>query len=753
MMVPKSLKNLLLLVVAVLVVATGITVSQLVAHRYSVSLLDAAAARAENMAHKLSLEAVDKILINDRVALQKMLDDQIASDASAAYLFVVRDGHLLAHTFTDGVPVQLIGANPIENGSNGRIAKIISQDGHRFIDAAYPIFDGKAGTLRMGLSEEPYRRQVHQLWVRMSAITLGILTLALLVGHRMISRLLRPLQALTQCAEQIDAGNLSMPVHIGGGGLEVTKLAAAFNAMLTRLQDHTERLEEYNLRLEQTNLELDRTHNQLKTSFSISQQIASLPGLDQICQFLIHALRQIVTCRNLNLLVFNHAARSITLATPSETLHLDYQVYDKLSEQFGVYRRMTLLGPTDIGGLQLPEPLDRLERVALFPIHHHDLMVGALMVACHDNCDCIEHEMDIVSMILHQASGAIHRAELHEEELRKLRGRIDMDAGLNDIIGRDPKMQVVFKLIEDVAPTDATVLIQGESGTGKELVARALHERSTRSQKPFVVINCSAYPSTLLESELFGHEKGAFTGALRRKTGRFEQADGGTVFLDEIGEIEPSAQVKLLRVLQQQTIDRLGGQSPIKVDVRILAATNKKLLEEVRNGTFREDLFYRLNVIPIHLPPLRKRRQDIHILVRHFLERFAKEQGKRIIGVRSEAMRALLDSPWPGNVRELENSIEHAVVLTKGDHIELKDLPSALISAPATIPTGRGKMAESEIRIIRDVLDACDWNKTIGARQLGISRSTLYEKLKRLRIRRDSGSRSRARHISTERYD
>jgi DNA-binding NtrC family response regulator/HAMP domain-containing protein len=751
-MVPKSLKNLLLLVVAVLVVATGIAVSQLVAHRYSVSLLDAAAARAENMAHKLSLEAVDKILVNDRVALQKMLDDQIASDASAAYLFVVRDGYLLAHTFTDGVPVQLIAANTVENGSNGRIAKIISRDGHRYIDAAYPIFDGKAGTLRMGLSEEPYRRQVYQLWVRMSAITLGILTLALLVGHRVISRLLLPLQALTQCAEQIDAGKLNVPVHIGGGQ-EVTKLAAAFNAMLTRLQDHTERLEDYNLRLEQTNMELDRTHNQLKTSFSISQQIASLPGLDQICQFLIHALKQIVTCRNLNLLVFNHAARSITLATPLETQHLEYPVYDKLSERFSAYRQMTLLGPTDIGGLSLPEPLSGLDQAALFPIRHHDLMIGALMVACHNNCDCIEHELDLVSMILHQAAGAIHRAESHEEELRKLRGRVEMEAGLNDIIGRDPKMQVVFKLIEDVAPTDATVLIQGESGTGKELVARALHERSSRSQKPFVVINCTAYPSTLLESELFGHEKGAFTGALRRKIGRFEQADGGTVFLDEIGEIEPSAQVKLLRVLQQQTIDRLGGESPIKVDVRILAATNKKLLEEVRNGTFREDLFYRLNVIPIHLPPLRERRQDIHILVRHFLERFAKEQEKRIIGVRSEAMRALLDSPWPGNVRELENSIEHAVVLAKGDHIELKDLPSALVSAPADIPTGKGKMAESEIRIIRDVLETCDWNKSIAARQLGISRSTLYEKLKRLRIRKDSGSKPRAKRASTERYD
>jgi len=289
-------------------------------------------------------------------------------------------------------------------------------------------------------------------------------------------------------------------------------------------------------------------------------------------------------------------------------------------------------------------------------------------------------------------------------------------------------------LIEDVAPTDATVLIQGESGTGKELVARAIHQRSHRAQKPFVVINCTAYPSTLLESELFGHEKGAFTGALRRKSGRFEQADGGTVFLDEIGEIDPAAQTKLLRVLQQQTIDRLGGDRPIKVNVRILAATNKNLQDEVKQGRFREDLFYRLNVIPMQLPPLRERSTDIHLLVQHFLKRFAEEQGKKISGFRSEAMRKLIDSPWPGNVRELENSVEHAVVLAKDSQIELKDLPSSLVDAPVSEIHPSPTIIESEERLIRKVLDACDWNKAEAARQLGISRSTLYEKLKRLQI-------------------
>jgi two-component system response regulator HydG len=285
-------------------------------------------------------------------------------------------------------------------------------------------------------------------------------------------------------------------------------------------------------------------------------------------------------------------------------------------------------------------------------------------------------------MILNQVSGAICRATAHEEEIRELRTRFEQSPGYCGIIGKDPQMQVIYKLIEDIAPTEATVLIQGESGTGKELVARAIHQQSLRKDEPFVVINCSAYPMTLLESELFGHEKGAFTGAIRQKAGRFEQADRGTVFLDEIGEIPPTAQIKLLRILQSQKFERVGGEKTLSVNVRVLAATNKNLLEEVRTGNFREDLFYRLNVIPINLPPLRKRRNDIPPLVRHFLERFAAEQNKSVDRISSEAMRVLLDYDWPGNVRELENSIEHAIVLAKGKYVEVSDLPAILQLTP-----------------------------------------------------------------------
>lgn len=735
-MLPKSLKNVLLLSVAILVIGTGVVISQLVAHRYGVSLLEGAAAHAENIAHQLALEAADKILINDLVALQKMLDDQIASDPTVAYLFVLRGDQLLTHTFNDGIPAHLIHANNIESVENARLEKIVSENGSRYVDVAYPIFGGKAGTLRIGLSEAPYRKQVRQLWIRMSVITMGILVLALLVSHWMINRLTKPLRLLTRYAEQIGEGNLDTQFNVIGRQ-EITKLTSAFNSMLARLQDYTQRLRESNRQLEMKNQDLNRAHKQLKTSFSISQEIAAFPKLDQICQFLIQTLEKAVVCRNLNLMVFNNAMRSITLTSRQQTLQLGQDVYDGIVDRFTINKQLMFLRQPDIGQLKLPDVLSSGEQLALFPIRHHDLLIGAMVVVCAGECNCIRHELDVVTMILHQAGGAIHRANFYEEELRELKQRIDVESGFSGLVGRDPKMQVVFKLIEDVAPTDTTVLVLGESGTGKELVARAIHERSHRASKPFVVINCTAYPSTLLESELFGHEKGAFTGALRRKIGRFEQADGGTVFLDEIGDIDAVAQTKLLRVLQQQTIDRLGGNQSIRVDVRIIAATNKNLSVEVKEGRFREDLFYRLNVIPIQLPPLWERPKDIHILAQHFLERFSKEQEKRVVGFRSEAMRKLIENRWPGNVRELENSIEHAVVLAKDSLIELKDLPVAIIEktvdsgATDTLPP---TLVESEERLIREVLDACDWNKAEAARQLGISRSTLYEKLKRLQI-------------------
>ncbi|MBE9544895.1 MAG: sigma-54-dependent Fis family transcriptional regulator, partial [Proteobacteria bacterium] len=355
--------------------------------------------------------------------------------------------------------------------------------------------------------------------------------------------------------------------------------------------------------------------------------------------------------------------------------------------------------------------------------------------ACPGDCNCVTKELDVIDMILSQSSSAIWRAAAHEEEIRELRTRIEHSSGFSGLIGKDPQMQVIYKLIEDVAPTDATVLIQGETGTGKELVARAIHKQSLRSAKPFVVINCSAYPATLLESELFGHEKGAFTGAIRQKAGRFEQADGGTVFLDEIGEISSTAQIKLLRILQSQKFERIGGEQTLSVNVRVLAATNKDLLQEVKDSNFREDLFYRLNVIPIQLPPLKNRRNDIPLLARYFLRHFAAEQEKLVGRFSSEAMRRLLDYSWPGNVREIENSIEHAAVLAKGKVIEISDLPTLIRQTVTGKPAGTVMtMVENERKLLMEVLDECSWNKKAAAHRLGISRSTLYDKLRKYQI-------------------
>jgi two-component system response regulator HydG len=386
---------------------------------------------------------------------------------------------------------------------------------------------------------------------------------------------------------------------------------------------------------------------------------------------------------------------------------------------------------------RVPLPLDMLSgrQLAVLPFHHQQELLGAIVIGCPQECACVTRELEVIKLILNQTAGALKRAVRHEEEIQDLRARVEPTAEFSGMVGKDPKMQLIYKLIEDVAPTDATVLIQGESGTGKELVARAIHQHSPRREKPFVVINCSAYPSTLLESELFGHEKGAFTGASRRRTGRFEQAHGGTVFLDEIGEISQTAQIKLLRVLQSQKFERIGGEQTLSVDVRILAATNKNLLDQVKAGKFREDLFYRLNVIPVELPPLRDRPNDIPVLARHFLKTFAQKQGKGVFEFGGETMRVLLSYGWPGNVRELENTIEHAVVLAKGGALEVIDLPGALIDRSAADASDPDKtIVKNEARLLREVLEECNWNKTAAATRLGISRSTLYEKIKRYQL-------------------
>ena len=254
-----------------------------------------------------------------------------------------------------------------------------------------------------------------------------------------------------------------------------------------------------------------------------------------------------------------------------------------------------------------------------------------------------------------------------------------------NILGKNRRIQEIFELISDISNTDSTVLIQGESGTGKELIAKAIHFNSHRKNRPFVVANCSAYSQNLLESELFGHEKGSFTGAIRRKVGRFEMANGGTIFLDEIGEVSPPTQILLLRVLQDHRFERVGGEETLEVSVRVIAATNKNLMEEMKKGTFREDLYYRLNVIPIFIPPLRERKDDIPLLASYFLQKFNRERGKEVTGFSPEVMEIFLRHSWQGNVRELENVIDHAIIIAKQDKILPKDLPQSLLQRPISI--------------------------------------------------------------------
>ena len=342
-------------------------------------------------------------------------------------------------------------------------------------------------------------------------------------------------------------------------------------------------------------------------------------------------------------------------------------------------------------------------------------------------CDYIEKpfcpekaELLIEKLVEHQ--------RLIEENI-SLHQKLEERYRFENIIAKSPKMQQVIEVIKVVAKSNATVLIAGDSGTGKELVARAIHSQSYRKDKPFVAVSCAALPESLLESELFGHEKGAFTGAHALRRGKFEVANRGTLFLDEIGEMSANIQVHLLRVLEEKEFTRVGGNELIKVDVRVISATNRDMKEAVASGQFREDLYYRLNVVTIELPPLRERKEDIPLLAQHFLKKFAVENQKEITGFSPEANDFLLKYEWPGNVRELENAIERAVILAKNSYIEVADLPQESLTLAHSAPSGKS-LAEAEKNHILNVLNRTGGNYSEAARILGISRVTLYNKIR-----------------------
>jgi len=328
-----------------------------------------------------------------------------------------------------------------------------------------------------------------------------------------------------------------------------------------------------------------------------------------------------------------------------------------------------------------------------------------------------------------------------EREVVRLRAQVEKAERLGDLLGGSEAMQEVFHTIRRVADSRVTVLIRGESGTGKELAARAIHSLGSRRDEPFVAVNCAGIPDTLIESELFGHERGAFTDAREQRIGRFEAASGGTLFLDEIGELAPGVQAKLLRALQERRIDRLGGAQPVEIDVRVVVATNRDLERDVSEGRFRTDLFYRINVVPLELPPLRERREDIRRLAQHFLERARAEAGRGPQRITKGALATLERFSWPGNVRELQNAIEHAVALAEGDILDVEDLPRAVVQ------TGRvehlreavrsGELgfeeasADFERTLLHEALERAGWNQTRAAEQLGMTRRSLKIKMDR----------------------
>ncbi|KPJ89204.1 MAG: transcriptional regulator [Spirochaetes bacterium DG_61] len=378
----------------------------------------------------------------------------------------------------------------------------------------------------------------------------------------------------------------------------------------------------------------------------------------------------------------------------------------------------------------MKEALDKFPYLPIIILTGHGTIENAVQAMRNGAYDYLTKPLNIdkLSLIVNRALENSSLKRQYRELLNQLKKRYSFE----NIIGKSVSMKKVFETIEQVAPSRANVLVYGESGTGKEMIADAIHHNSPRRDKPYIKVHCAALPETLLESELFGHEKGAFTGAIARKKGRFELANTGTIFLDEIGEISPQTQVKLLRVIQEREFERVGGEEPIKVDVRIISATNKDLKEEIERGGFREDLYYRLDVVSIHVPPLRERTDDIPLMVHKFIEEIASENNKEIEGITNGALQVLMSYKWPGNVRELRNVIESIVVLTKSKVITEQDLPSYILAkdekSSIKLPAGID-LAEAEKRFILFTLENTSGNKSKASEILQIGRKTLHRKL------------------------
>jgi len=493
--------------------------------------------------------------------------------------------------------------------------------------------------------------------------------------------------------------------------------------------------------------ELQKTQHQLETLFELSRQVSDKGSLSELIEFIQGIARQLFSNSDLLLFFLDSESRGFL---PLADFHSDgtepsHRAQEEIERSELVADFLQYLRTVDKSSIispvhsnDIPTFLKVISKSYSnwfgLPISSPHQCIGYSVLGSTVYREYAREDVQFLLTFFSQIAGHIRHLIVHENEINHLREKVAEKTSHGKIIGQSDEMQSVYELIDLVAASDATVLITGENGTGKELVAQAIHRQSHRRKGPFIAANCSAYSPTLLESELFGHEKGAFTGAIKRKMGRIERAKGGTLFLDEIGDIAAATQVLLLRFLQDHSFERVGGEETLEADVRVLAATNRDLYREVEEGRFRDDLYYRLNVISIHLPPLRDRIEDIPLLAKHFLGKCTLKEGKAIHSFSSRAMQLLMDHDWPGNVRQLENAISHAVILAQDSVVERRHLPQFLKHTPADPPST--SLAENERRLILGVLQESNWNKHEAARRLKISRSTLYSKIRRYSLRK-----------------
>ncbi|MCB2186373.1 MAG: sigma-54 dependent transcriptional regulator [Deltaproteobacteria bacterium] len=523
-------------------------------------------------------------------------------------------------------------------------------------------------------------------------------------------------------ALKLDASDfLTKPIM--AEALAVALERAAHKAQVQELlAAHTRNLE---CRVREATSELERTCRQLQSLGEITLALGGLSGVAEIGEYLLAQASALARFTPGGLVLFDARRSRLALWGRGRLKKLD----SGWSEVVAALREPQSLAALGLNPRDLAPDEAGGENFLLAPMLLEGREAVGALILDPGGAEPSEEDLHVVLLLLAQAAGAVSRAVRQEEEMAFLQSQLDRATEGNEMVGSHPKWLAVMKLVAAVADTDSTVLITGESGTGKELVARRLHRLSSRRDAPFEVIHCAAYPQTLLESELFGHEKGAFTGAVKVKRGSFERADGGTVFLDELGEIPQTAQVKLLRVLQFREFQRLGGEKLLSVNVRVVAATSRDLPSEIATGNFREDLYYRLNVVPCTLPPLRERLSDVPALAAHFLRRLAERTGREPARLSPGALAALERYTWPGNVRELENALEHAFVVCRGQVLEPGDLPPALQTSVARPREAGLSLKEQEARHLAQALARAGGNRQAAARALGISRSTLYRKL------------------------